>query len=58
MTMYVLKTSDKQGEYLKPNYNGKFAPNGWNHFMHTKRAKVEEYAQKNGINGHIVKVKL
>lgn len=58
MTRFILKTENRQGEFLKPEYNGKDAPNGWNHFVHTKRAKVEEYAQRNNIIGRIEKVVL
>ena len=56
MTKFILKTYDRQGEYLKQEYDGMDAPNGWNHFMHSNRAKVQEYAQKNNIIGRIDKV--
>jgi hypothetical protein len=58
MTRFILKTDNRQGEYLKAEYNGKDAPNGWNHYTHSKRKKVEEYAQKHNIIGRIEKVVL
>lgn len=53
---YILKTKDRQGEYLKKEYDGKKAPNGWNHWMYWSKKKVEEYARKNNINGRIERV--
>lgn len=56
MTRYILKTDDRQGEYLKPEYDHKPAPDGWNHYMHPKRKKVEEWAKQMGVTGRIEKV--
>lgn len=58
MIRYVLRTKDRQGEYLKPEYDGK-TPNsetGWNHFIHWNKAKVESYARVNNIKGEIVRI--
>ncbi len=33
MIRYVYKTKDRQGEFSKPEYDGKKAPNGWNHWQ-------------------------
>lgn len=55
---FILKTDNRQGEYLKPEYDGKNAPNGWNHYAHNKHSKVAEYAKINGIIGRIEKVVL
>jgi len=54
---YVLRTKNRQGEFLKPIYNNKTPSNtGWNHYIHSNRQKVQEYAQQNGIIGEICKV--
>ena len=51
MVRYIYKTKDRQGEYTKPEYNGKEAHNGWNHWQHWNKKKVQEWADKNNITG-------
>ena len=47
-TLYTLRTKDRQGEYLKPEYDGK-SPEHWNHYTHYFKNKVREYAESNNL---------
>lgn len=57
MVKYILRTKDRQGEYLKPKYDGS-TPKEYNHYIHSNKAKVLEYATKNNISGFIDRVKI
>jgi hypothetical protein len=51
MIRFIFKTKDRQGEYLKPEYDGRIAQNGWNHWQHWSKKKVEEWARQNKMVG-------
>ena len=51
MVRYIFKTKDRQGEYVKPKYDGKKAINGWNHWQHWSKKKVKEWARANNMVG-------
>lgn len=55
MIRYILRTKNRQGEYLKPKYDG-LNPVFWNHYIHSSRKKVEQYALKNRISGFIDRI--
>ena len=55
MKRYILRTKNRQGEYIKPEYDG-INTIFWNHYIHSNRKKVEEYALKNKINGFIERI--
>lgn len=56
MVRYIFRTEDRQGEYLKHQYDGKEAPNGWYHWQHWSKKKVEEWGKRNNMKGWIERV--
>ena len=54
-TYYSLKTMDRQGEYLKPEYDNRPTETGYTHYTWTNKKRVENWANENNINGWIYK---
>ena len=44
-TIHTLRTKNKQGEYIKPEYDGRNPP-FWNHYTHTNKKKVIQKAKE------------
>ena len=46
---------DRQGEYLKPEYDNRPTETGYTHYTWTNKKRVENWANENNINGCIYK---